>query len=59
MAARFAAVHGLRAYNAVQLASATTGRAVPPELAVLACFDRSLRAAAAVEGFGLLPRVLR
>ena len=55
VAARLAAVHGLRAYDAVQLSSALAARAASPELRTFACFDRSLRAAAAAEGFAALP----
>jgi predicted nucleic acid-binding protein len=54
-AARLAAVHGLRAYDAVQLAAARAARAADPECDELAVFDRDLRAAAAREGFGLVP----
>ncbi|TKJ24522.1 type II toxin-antitoxin system VapC family toxin [Blastococcus sp. CCUG 61487] len=54
-AAQLCAVHGLRAYDAMQLASALTARAHLPELRVLAAFDGHLRAAAAVEGFDLVP----
>lgn len=53
-AARLAAVHGLRAYDAVQLSSAL---AVPGSPVPLAAFDRQqLRAAAAADGLPLLPR---
>ena len=55
LAARSTAVHGLRAYAAVQLASALTARAADPTCDRLAAFDRDLRAAAATEGFALLP----
>ncbi|TAM87278.1 MAG: PIN domain-containing protein [Jatrophihabitans sp.] len=54
-AARACAVHGLRAYDAIQLASATAVRAAVPDCTTFAAFDRSLRAAAAAEGFALLP----
>jgi uncharacterized protein len=54
-AARLVAVHGLRAYDATQLASARAVRdAVPDGIAFLA-FDKALRAAAAAEGLTLLP----
>jgi uncharacterized protein len=54
-AARLVAVHGLRAYDATQLASARAVRdAVPDGVAFLA-FDKSVRAAAAAEGLALLP----
>lgn len=55
LAARSTAVHGLRAYDAVQLASALTARAADPTCDRLAAFDRGLRTAAAAEGFVLLP----
>ena len=54
-AGRLAGVHGLRAYDAVQLATALTARAAAPEVDVVACFDSDLRSAAAAEGFRLLP----
>ena len=54
--AHLAAVHGLRAYDAIQLGSAITARAAAPRLRVLAAFDAALRDAAAAEGFTLLPR---
>lgn len=54
-AARLVAVHGLRAYDAVQLATATRVRDVHPETRTFAVFDVDLRAAAAAEGFMLLP----
>jgi predicted nucleic acid-binding protein len=54
-AARLCAVHGLRAYDAVQLASATTGRAADDAIQSFAAFDRTLRHAALAEGFTVLP----
>jgi predicted nucleic acid-binding protein len=54
-AARLAAAHGLRAYDAVQLASAVATRAAVPEGIVFAAFDRELRAAAAAEALRLVP----
>ena len=54
-AARLVAVHGLRAYDAVQLASARSSREADPGCARFAVFDRDLREAAAREGFGLVP----
>jgi hypothetical protein len=53
-AARHAAAHGLRGYEAVQLATAVAARGADPDLDTFACFDRRLRDAAAVEGFRLL-----
>lgn len=59
-AARLCAAHPLRAYDAVQLSSALAARAVEDvgtNMAVfdMAVFDMGLRAAAATEGFGLVP----
>jgi predicted nucleic acid-binding protein len=55
-AARLVADHGLRAYHAVQLASAEAVRAAEPGCDTFACFDASLRDAAARSGFALYPR---
>jgi uncharacterized protein len=54
-AARLCASHGLRAYDAVQLSSALAVRRVDATCLTFAGFDRSLRTAAATEGFQLLP----
>jgi predicted nucleic acid-binding protein len=54
-AARMTAVHGLRAYDAVQLASACAVRAVDTRCDAFACFDGALRRAAGAEGFRLVP----
>lgn len=54
-AAHNAAVHGLGAYDAVQLASACAARSAYPECRSMAVFDKQLRAAAAAEGFQLVP----
>lgn len=54
-AARLCAVHGLRAYDAVQLASARAAASADPGCRTFAVFDDRLRAAAAAEGFRLLP----
>lgn len=54
-AARLTGVHGLRAYDAVQLAAAVAVRAVEPSCTQLAAFDGALRNAATVEGFALVP----
>jgi predicted nucleic acid-binding protein len=59
IAARSAARHPLRAFDAVQLASALASRAVSPDVTEFACFDVSLAAAARAEGFALLPRAQR
>jgi predicted nucleic acid-binding protein len=53
--ARLVAAHGLRAYDAVQLASACAVDAAVPERMAFAAFDKALCAAAAGEGFALLP----
>jgi predicted nucleic acid-binding protein len=54
-AARFCAVHGLRAYDGVQLSSAMAARRADPQCATFAAFDHALRTAAAAEAFTLLP----
>lgn len=48
-------VHGLRAYDAVQLASAKAAAEAIPDARTMAVFDNTLRTAAAKEGFALLP----
>lgn len=50
-AATGVARHALRAFDAVQLATATAARSADPELDVFACFDRGLMTAARAEGF--------
>jgi uncharacterized protein len=50
-AAELTGTHGLRAYDAVQLASALAARAVDRRCAALAAFDRELLQAAISEGF--------
>ncbi|MGH3996167.1 MAG: type II toxin-antitoxin system VapC family toxin [Pseudonocardiaceae bacterium] len=55
VAASLVGVHGLRACDAVQLASAKAAAAAIPDCRTLAAFDSTLRAAAAKEGFALLP----
>jgi predicted nucleic acid-binding protein len=54
-AAREAARHALRAYGAVQLASALAVREIDPRCSHFACFDAELRRAASRAGFALLP----
>jgi uncharacterized protein len=54
-AARLVATHGVRAYDAVQLASAIAARQADADCATIACFDRRLRRAAAAEAFTLIP----
>jgi hypothetical protein len=53
-AARSVGRHPLRAFDAVQLASALAARAADPELTAFACFDDALADAARAEGFTLL-----
>lgn len=47
--------HGLRAYDAVQLASARAAAAADDRVRTFAAFDHRLREAAAREGFVLVP----
>jgi predicted nucleic acid-binding protein len=54
-AALEAARHALRAYDAVQLASALAVRALDPRCSQFACFDLDLRRAASRAGFLLVP----
>ena len=54
-AAGLAATQGLRAFDAIQLASALAAREADPGCDSFACFDAGLRRAAAAEGFALLP----
>ncbi len=54
-AAHAAAVHGLRAYDAIQLATAIVARAADPDLTAFACFDERLGDAARREGFTTIP----
>lgn len=54
-AARLAGVHRLRAYDAVQLASAVAAREAVPECTDLVAFDEDLVAAAMAEGFRRVP----
>ncbi len=54
-AARLVARHPLRAYDAVQLASAMTARHALATPFPFGAFDRSLRTAAAIEDFTLAP----
>lgn len=52
-AASAAATHGLRAYDAVQLACGLAARNADPQVDVFLCFDGELRDAAGREGFSL------
>ncbi len=54
-AARLVAAHRLRAYDAVQLATAVVARDADPDVGSFACYDDELNAAAAREGFTLVP----
>ena len=54
-AARLVGVHGLRAYDALQLATAKAAAHAVPDCRTMAAFDVTLRKAAAAEGFALLP----
>lgn len=54
-AADLAATQGLRAYDAVQLASALAAREADPACVELASFDADLREAAARTGLSLIP----
>jgi predicted nucleic acid-binding protein len=54
-AARLTAVHGLRAYDAIQLSTALAARSVDANCDRFASYDEELRRAAAAEGFGLMP----
>jgi predicted nucleic acid-binding protein len=53
-AARSAARHPLRAFDAVQLASALAARLADPELTTFACFDESPADAVRAEGLRIL-----
>jgi len=55
VAARLTGVHGLRAYDAVHLATAINVRHADPRCEGFVAFDGRLRAAAAAEGFALVP----
>ena len=58
-AATATGIHGLRAYDAVQLASAMAARGAVGGDWDFAAFDRDLRAAAARTGFALVPATSR
>jgi predicted nucleic acid-binding protein len=55
-AVRLCGVHGLRAYDAVQLASATTAREADAGIDTFLAFDRALVLAAEAEGFAVPDR---
>lgn len=54
-AAGLVAVHGLRAYDAVQLSCALAARAADPQVEAFLGFDRRLQQAAVREGLRALP----
>jgi predicted nucleic acid-binding protein len=55
-AAAFVAVHRLRSFDAIHLACAVLARGVDATCRRFGAFDTALRAAAAAEGFELVPR---
>ncbi len=57
-ASSLVASHGLRAHNAIQLASGMAARRADRGCDSFGCFDGELRRAAAVEGFTLVPNDL-
>jgi len=56
-AAQLAAAHSLRAYDAVQLATALAAREIDPTLDLFVCFDKGLNKAAEAEGFRLVDSI--
>ncbi|TCO58621.1 type II toxin-antitoxin system VapC family toxin [Actinocrispum wychmicini] len=54
-ATRIVRIHGLRGYDAVQLASAVLVAEADPESREFAVFDKQLRSAALAEGLALVP----
>ncbi|TNC23219.1 type II toxin-antitoxin system VapC family toxin [Amycolatopsis alkalitolerans] len=54
-AARLTRVHGLRGYDATQLACAQLAASADRDCRTFAAMDKALRAAAVGEGFSLLP----
>lgn len=57
-AARLVAIHPLRAYDSVQLASAVLARRAVDTPLTFAAFDVALRTAASAEGFAVSPAAL-
>lgn len=57
-AAELAGTRGLRAYDAVQLASARAAARADSDCSTFAAFDDALRAAAIAEGFDVVPVVV-
>lgn len=54
-AAALLPIHGLRAIDSIQLASALEANSADPAISKFACFDRRLAKAAAAQGFELPP----
>lgn len=54
-AARSVARHPLRAFDAVQVASALAARLADEDITEFACFDEALSSAAHAEGFSVVP----
>lgn len=54
-AAELTATQGLRALDAIQLASALAARRADSDVTAFACYDADLRLAAAKHRFGLVP----
>lgn len=56
-AASLCAVHGLCAYDAIQLATGLAVRIADPQCQSFSAFDAALRRAAAAEGFAVVPKL--
>lgn len=54
-AARVTRIHGMRAYDSIQLASALLAAEGAPEITEFAVWDKQLRKAASAKGFTLIP----
>ena len=54
-AIQFAGLHGLRAYDAVELATAVAAPVEVPECTTFVAFDQQLRRAVVALGFSILP----
>lgn len=55
VAAMLAGIHGLRAYDSIQLATAKAARSADPDCVTFAAYDTDLCKAAVGEGFQLIP----
>jgi predicted nucleic acid-binding protein len=55
VAAQLAGIHGLRAYDSIQLATAKVARSADPDCVRFAAYDADLCKAAVGEGFQLIP----